>query len=170
MTRTIRIADSLTESKVSRLADILIAVVDSGASVGYLPPGDAETAADYWRSVCQPGVVLFFAEIDGVLAGTVQLDLAMKANASHRAEVNRLLVDPAYQRRGIGRFLMGALEGEALARGRTLLHLDTREGDASNDFYRSLGWIEVETIPMLARSAAGTLDGTTSYYSVSPEP
>ena len=84
--------------------------------------------------------------------------------ARHRAEVNRLLVDPAYQRQGLGRVLMEALEQEAQVLGRTLLHLDTREGDTSNAFYRSLGWTEAGTIPMWAASAAGELNGTVFYY------
>ena len=48
--------------------------------------------------------------------------------------------------------------------GRTLLYLDTREGDTSNDVYRALGWVEAGRIPKWARSASGTLDGTVFYY------
>ncbi len=162
----VRVADSLTDAEIDRLAAILVAVVDEGASVGYLPPLDPDEARAYWRHVCKPNVVLLLAEIDGVIAGTVQLEMATKANGQHRAEVNRLLVDPAYQRRGLGRLLMAALEGEARARGRTLLHLDTREGDTSNDFYRSIGWTEAGTIPMWARSADGSLEGTAFYFKV----
>ena len=162
----IRTASTLTEREIGRLGEILVAVVDAGASVGYLPPLDFEVAESYWRSVCKPEVLLLLAEVEGVIAGTVQLELATKSNARHRAEVNRLLVDPAYQRQGLGRVLMEALEQEARALGRTLLHLDTREGDTSNDFYRSLGWTEAGTIPMWAESATGTLDGTVFYFKV----
>jgi GNAT superfamily N-acetyltransferase len=166
MATTVRIAESLSESEVSRLADILIAIVDEGASVGYLPPLKRETAESYWRGVCQPEIVLFLAEIDSQIAGTVQLDCARKANARHRAEVNRLLVAPDFQRRGVGRILMEALESHARSIGRILLHLDTREGDKSNDFYRTQGWIEAGTIPLWAMSADGVLEGTTFYYKV----
>lgn len=157
---------SLDERQVDDLADLLVAVVAQGASVGYLPPLEREAATAYWRHVCAPGIVLLLAEIDGAVVGSVQLELASKANARHRAEVNKLLVAPHVQRRGIGRLLMTAIEAEARVHDRTLLHLDTREGDTSNDFYRSLGWTEAGTIPMWACSADGSLDGTVFYYRV----
>ena len=164
MTVSVRIAESLSESEVDQLAAILVAIVDAGASVGYLPPLDIATSRSYWRGVLQPDIFLFLAEIDGQIAGTVQLECARKANARHRAEVNRLLVAPEFQRRGVGRVLMDALESHARSIGRTLLHLDTREGDRSSDFYRAQGWIEAGTIPMWAMSAEGRLEGTTFYY------
>jgi GNAT superfamily N-acetyltransferase len=166
MAVSVRIAESLSESEVEQLAAILVAIVDAGTSVGYLPPLDIETSRSYWRGVLQPDIILFVAQIDGQVAGTVQLECARKANARHRAEINRLLVAPGFQRRGVGRVLMEALESHARSVGRTLLHLDTREGDRSNDFYRSLGWAEAGTIPMWAMSAGGTLEGTTFYYKV----
>ncbi|MBX3070527.1 MAG: GNAT family N-acetyltransferase [Thermomicrobiales bacterium] len=166
MTTKIRVVTSLSDAEIQRLGEMLVAVVEAGASVGYLPPLDASVAQQYWRGVCKPEVLLLLAEVDGEIAGTVQLELATKANARHRAEVNRLLVDPKYQRQGLGRVLMEALESEAKVLGRTLLHLDTREGDTSNDFYRSQGWTEAGMIPMWARSSGGSLDGTVFYYKV----
>ena len=166
MTASVRIASSLSDAEVTRLADILIAIVDQGASVGYIPPLDRKTAEAYWRGVCGSDVVHFLAEVDGEIAGTVQLECARKANARHRAEVNRLLGAPEFQRRGLGRVMMEALETHARSIGRTLLHLDTREGDGSNDFYHSLGWTEAGTIPQWAMSADGKLEGTTFYYKV----
>ena len=55
---------------------------------------------------------------------------------------------------------------EALAReqGRTLLVLDTREGDAAELLYRKLGYTAAGVIPGYARSAGGSLDGSVFYY------
>jgi ribosomal protein S18 acetylase RimI-like enzyme len=58
-----------------------------------------------------------------------------------------LLVHPSWRRKGIGRAMMMALENEARAAGKTLLVLDTREGDSSNDLYRALGYREAGRIP-----------------------
>ena len=52
----------------------------------------------------------------------------------------------------------------AAENGWTTLHLDTREGDISNDFYQSRGWIRAGIIPRWAQSANGSLDGTVFYY------
>jgi GNAT superfamily N-acetyltransferase len=161
---TLRTVDDLTPDQVDQLADILIAVVAQGASVGFLPPLAREEAKDYWRGVLRPEVRLLVAERDGRIVGTAQLELATKVNGRHRAEVNKVLVHPACQRQGVGRRLMSAIETVARREGRTLLHLDTREGDPSNELYQAAGWTEAGRIPMWARSAAGTLDGTVFYF------
>lgn len=161
---TVRVVDDLTTKQVADLTDVLIAVVAQGASVGFLPPVAREEAERYWRGAVKPGVMLLVAERDGRVVGTAQLELAMRANGRHRAEVNKVLVNPECQRQGIGRLLMTEIESVARREKRTLLHLDTREGDRSNDVYLALGWIEAGRIPKWARSAAGTLDGTVFYF------
>lgn len=160
----VREVTSLSRSEIEQLSGILVAVTEDGASVGYLPPLDPSEARSYWEGVVRPGNILLVAERDGRIVGAAQLELAMKRNGSHRAEVNKVLVDPACQRQGIGRRLMEALEDVARREGRTLLHLDTREGDGANDLYRRMGFTEAGRIPQWARSAAGTLEATVFYY------
>jgi ribosomal protein S18 acetylase RimI-like enzyme len=161
---TIHEVHSLTQNQIEQLAEVLIEVTADGASVGYLPPLDRDEARAYWEGVVRPGIILLIAERDGMIVGTAQLELAMKLNGRHRAEVNKVMVDPACQRQGIGRRLMEGLEEVARREGRTLLHLDTREGDGSNDLYRRLGYTEAGRIPNWARSASGALDATVFYY------
>ena len=68
---------------------MLIDAVDSGASIGFMPPLLAEDARSCWRGVIvavQEGSrVLLVAEDDGLIQGAVQLGLEMRANGSHRA-------------------------------------------------------------------------------------
>jgi ribosomal protein S18 acetylase RimI-like enzyme len=59
---------------------------------------------------------------------------------------------------------MLALEEDARATGKTLLVLDTREGDPSNDLYRALGYREAGRIPGWARDAADTSSATVFWY------
>lgn len=165
---TVRSVNDLTEDQIGQLAEVLIGVVEQGASVGFLPPLEREDARHYWRGVLKPEVILLVAEREGDVVGTAQLEMAMRANGRHRAEVNKVLVHPECQRQGIGRALMGEIEAAARREGRTLLYLDTREGDTSNDVYRSLGWTEAGRIPKWARSASGTLDGTVFYFKELP--
>jgi GNAT superfamily N-acetyltransferase len=155
----------LTERQASELADILIRIVLSGASVGWMDTPDPVRARMYWLSVVRPDNVLLIAEDEGRVVGTVQLELAQKENARHRAEVNKVLVHPDRQAEGIGRMLMDAVEESARSRGRTLLHLDTDQSAESNAFYLRCGYTPAGTIPNWARSSKdGQFHGTTFYY------
>ncbi len=160
----VRRVSTLTEREIEQLSTLLVDVVASGASVGYLPPLDPETACSYWSKALDPLIDLLVAERNGQIVGTVQIERSPKQNARHRGEVCKLLVDPACQRQGIGRILMEAIVIEARAQGLRLLHLDTDAEDHSNAFYRALGWTEVGTIPMWAEAADGSIPGTTFYY------
>ena len=151
------------------LVDILVDAVEDGASVGFLAPLRRDEARAYWRSVrdamADGSRILLVAGAPGQRAtGTVQLDLAMRTNGRHRAEVVRLLVHTSARRHGLGRRLMQEIESRALALGRTTLVLDTREDDPSERLYRSLGWVLVGVIPKYAKSSSGSLDGSAFYY------
>ena len=151
------------------LVDILVDAVNDGASVGFLAPLAPDEARAYWRSVrdavADGARVLLVAAAPGQRAvGTVQLDLAMRANGLHRAEVVRLLVHTGARRHGLGRRLMLEIEARARALNRTTLVLDTRLGDPSEGLYRSLGWILTGVVPKYARSSSGALDGSAFYY------
>lgn len=156
--------DQLEPAIQRQLTELLIRVVEDGASVGFLPPLSYDEASAYWEDVLGPGVTLWVAVQDGQAIGTVQLQCAMKANGRHRAEVAKLMVDPDSRRGGIGRALMLHLESKAKDEGRTLLVLDTREGDPSNKLYQSLDYVQAGIIPDYAISSNGQLDGTVLYY------
>lgn len=162
---TIREATTLNDRELAQLSDILIRVVLAGASVGWMDTPDAISANHYWLGTLRPDNVLLVAEEDGKVVGCAQLELAQRENGRHRAEVNKVLVHPDCQGRGVGRSLMEGLEAAALSRGRTLLHLDTDQADHSNAFYLRCGFTPIGTIPNWARSNKdGTLHGTTFYY------
>jgi acetyltransferase len=159
--------DAARQSR-SELVALLQDAVAGGASIGFLPPLAADEAAAYWDGVLADLAagkrVLIAAMEQGRVIGSAQLELAGRANASHRAEVQRLIVHRDARRRGIGRALMAALEEHARRIGRTLLVLDTREGDPSEALYEQCGYTRVGAIPRYARSASGTLDGTVYFY------
>jgi len=150
------------------LAALLQDAVDSGASVGFLPPVPAAEAAAYWdavgTAVREGSRVLLVARLATTVVGSVQLELAERTNAQHRAEVTKLMVHRSARRRGVGRALMLAIEREAYRRARTTLVLDTRQGDPSEALYRALGWTFAGAIPRYAKSADGDLHATAIYY------
>jgi ribosomal protein S18 acetylase RimI-like enzyme len=157
-------ADRLSAAELDDLAELLVACVGDGASLGFHAPLSTEKARAWWAGFPRPGVVVLLAVDEDRVAGTVQLHAAESENGAHRGEVAKLIVHPAWRRQGIARSLMAALEDEARAAGKTLLTLDTREGDPSNDLYRALGYREGGRIPGWARDAAGTLSATVFWY------
>jgi ribosomal protein S18 acetylase RimI-like enzyme len=146
-----RLDAATAAASVPRLAEILVACVDTGASVSFLPPMAIQSAIDFYRAIAADVAggqkILLAGWIDGVLAGTVTLSFATQQNQPHRADVQKLLVHPAARRAGLGRALMQCVEREAIGAGRSLLTLDTNQGEAGEALYRSLGWAEAGTIP-----------------------
>ena len=142
--------------------------VEGGASVSFLLPFTRTDAQASWQEVLQAvaagETVLWGAWLGGRLVGTVQLVPSPKANQRHRADVARLLVHSAARRQGVGRALMEDLEREARARGRTLLMLDTRAGDASEALYQAMGWVRFGVVPRMARGTHGPLEDCAFYY------
>lgn len=152
------------DKHVDELSELLIQVVEDDASIGFLPPLQLSDANKYWLNVLNPEVFLYVAKINNQIVGSVQLQLCTKLNGGHRAEIAKLMTHPNYRRNGIGRSLMNKAEERAKKEGRSLLVLDTREGDPSNLLYSSIGYIQAGKIPYYAKSANGELHSTVIYY------
>ena len=160
--------ENAVRAAMPALIDILRDSVAGGASVGFLPPLGEVEAAEYWRTVVTAigdgSRLLLVARQRGEIVGTAQLDLCMRPNGRHRAEVMKVMVLRSARRRGIGRALMLALAAHARRLARTTLVLDTRQGDPSEQLYASTGWIFAGAIPGYAESAGGALDASAFYY------
>jgi ribosomal protein S18 acetylase RimI-like enzyme len=152
------------EEHIDKLSELLVKVVEGGASIGFLPPMKLSEAEKYWETILKPEVILFIATINNQIVGSAQLQLCTKQNGRHRAEIGKLMTDPKFRRSGIGRSLMQKVEERAKQKGRSLLVLDTREGDPSNHLYISIGYVEAGRIPNYAKSANGELHSTVFYY------
>lgn len=161
---TVREITFLLPSETDDLCEVLIACVNDGASLGFHAPLARDIAQGWWERVPRPGVTLLVAEADGHIGGTVQLHAAESANGAHRVEVAKLLVHPAWRRRGVASTLMNAADAIAREQGKLLIVLDTREGDPSNLLYESVGYQQGGRIPDWARDAAGELTATIFWY------
>ena len=166
-TWSVRRVHALDDTQIDELATVLIDCVEGGASVSFMHPLSRERAVAFWRRVAQ-GVAageraLIVAEDARGLCGTVQLVLDQPENQPHRAELSKMLVHRRARRQGLGAALMRAAEAAARDCGKTLLVLDTANGEAER-LYERLGWTRVGVIPGYAFLPQGGLCGTTVYY------
>jgi GNAT superfamily N-acetyltransferase len=152
---------------VPALADVLSDCVNGGASVSFMAPYSLADASAYWRGIADTvdagAVSVLVAELNGVVAGTVQVGYDVPPNQPHRGEVRKLLVHRRERNQGLGAALMRAAEREAASRGRSLLVLDTASG-AAERLYERGGWIRVGVIPHYALWPTGGFCDTTIFY------
>jgi GNAT superfamily N-acetyltransferase len=149
------------------LASLLQDAVHGGASVGFLAPLAPEAARQYWLDVFRvldSDRLLWVAERDDQLLGTVQLQSCAKDNGRHRAEVQKLLVLSQARGQGIAGRLMRAVESEARAQGLRLLVLDTLQGSQAEQVYGHLGWQRAGEIPDYAAAPDGALFPTVIFF------
>lgn len=155
-------------SRLDDLAAVLADCVAGGASVGFMQPYGPEEAHAYFAEVAtavEDGAVLLFgAESDGRIVGTVQVGMKQMPNQPHRGDLRKLLVHRAARGLGLSRRLMEAAERAAAAGGKTLLVLDTATGSPAEAIYARLGWTAVGVIPDYALWPDGGLCGTTVFY------
>lgn len=150
------------------LVDLLIDSVEGGASVNFIWPMTRAKAEKWWdgalASHARGERLIFTAEADGGIDGTVQLILAAPENQSFRADLAKMLVHSRARRRGLGALLMQAAETEARRIGRTLLTLDTETGSDGEKLYLRLGWVKFGEVPGFAMNADGSGRQTCSFF------
>jgi ribosomal protein S18 acetylase RimI-like enzyme len=158
------------EARINELSDLLHACVMDGASVNFVMPYAMADAERFWRKKVlarmDDGLLTVLGWMEGGrVVGSVQLDADTPPNQAHRADVKKMLVHPAFQRRGIGRALMAAVEQAARDKGLTLLTLDTRSGDKGEPLYRASGFEVAGVIPAYSRDPfADVYDACTYMY------
>jgi ribosomal protein S18 acetylase RimI-like enzyme len=152
------------------LSQLLINCVDKDSSIGFLPPLSNNDAVEYWESVNDElrhkNKAIFIAIKDGLILGSVQLSLATKRNALHRAEIEKLMVCKSARGQGVAKALMQYLETTAINKNRSLLVLDTRKGDIASSLYKKMNYLVGGEIPNFAQNAVGQLESTVYFYKV----
>jgi GNAT superfamily N-acetyltransferase len=150
------------------LIDLLVDGVENGASVNFIWPMTRAKAEAWWDGALASHTrgerLIFAAEANGTVNGTVQLILAAQENQSFRADLAKMLVHSKTRRQGIGAALMRAAEDEARRIGRTLLTLDTETGSAGERLYLRLGWTKFGEIPGYAARADNTARERCSFF------
>lgn len=167
MVEIVRLNHEEAQNACPELVDLLIDAVEGGASVGFLLPIDRAEIEAYWRKVLDTlsERVLLVAREHGRIVGSVQLALENRANGTHRAEVQKLLVHRSARRQGLATKLMEAVEAAARSHNRTMLVLDTAKGHSAEPLYLKLGYQVAGMIPNFAISPhRDTIDATVVMY------
>lgn len=167
-TQIIELDGPAIQQRLQALCHILADSVAAGAAISFMAPLPTVDAARFWSQDVQPEVaagrrVLFGAERDGDLLGTVQLLTAMPPNQPHRCEIAKMIVHPRARRLGIGRALMHRALERARDLGKTLVTLDTRTGDVAEPLYASVGFAVAGVIPDFAWDPDGKARHATTY-------
>ena len=150
------------------LSDMLIEAVKNGGSVSFMHPLALQTAEAFWRdalAAADRGERIVLGAFDGEdLIGTVTLVLNLAQNQPHRAEIVKMITRISHRGRGVATALLRRAESMALARGRTLLVLDTASDGGAAPLYESVGFKLAGEIPDYALKPQGGLTGTKFYW------
>lgn len=115
----------------------ILAIREAGA---YLGSGPWDDDLNNIEEAYLQGGTFLIGEVDGRIVAMG----AFRKISEERAEIKRMRVHPAYQRRGYGQTILQELEARALAMGYTVLFLDTATVlVAAQNLYRKNGFREM---------------------------
>jgi ADP-ribose pyrophosphatase YjhB (NUDIX family)/ribosomal protein S18 acetylase RimI-like enzyme len=124
---------------------ILALLVTVPANAGFTAV-DLERARQRFRE--KLGFDVLVAQVDGVLVGYLVLSL-VPALSGLRAWIDDVVVDPVFQRQGLGAALVEAAVHMADNRGATHLFVNVRRGNpGAREFYRACGFDEDGVAPL----------------------
>jgi len=150
------------------LSELLVETVASGGSVSFMHPMPLGDADAFWKDSLAAAArgerIVLGAFYGEALVGTVTLLLNLPPNQPHRAEIAKMMTRVSHRHRGVATALMQAAETDAIARGRTLLVLDTAVADGASKLYERLGFQLTGVIPDYALKPHGGLTGTMIYW------
>ena len=137
------------------LVDLLVDAVEAGAAVNFIWPMTRAKAEKWWDRAFTSlsGRLIFVAELDGRIDGTVQLVMAPQENQPHRADLAKMLNSAAGTMAGMGREARDAArERFKETLGGMLLTLDTESNGDGERLYARRGWIKFGEVPGYAFS------------------
>lgn len=153
---------------ISSLTGLLVEVVANGGSVSFMHPLAPEKARAFWEaslSAADRGERVVLGAFDREeLVSTVTLLLDCPQNQPHRAEIAKMMTRISSRGQGIARSLVIEAERIAIARGKTLLNLDTAADEGAAGFYERLGFQRAGEIPDYAFKPLGGLTATIIYW------
>lgn len=136
MSVSIRAASEVDDAVVAAFARLIPQLSSSSP---------APTAGDLLAIVDNPNSVLFLAEVDGALVGSLTLAF-YRIPTGLKAWIEDVVVDASARGHGVGEALNLAAIAEARARGAKNVSLTSRSSrEAANRLYQRLGFTPYET-------------------------
>ena len=158
--------EQFTGTDLADLCDAAEAAIKDGGGFGWLKPPPRHIFETYWKGVLLvPERQLFVARLDGVIAGSAQLNRPPRNNEAQafNAHLTSLFVAPWARGYGLARMLTQAAERAAVAGGAKVLNLDVRATQtAAIRLYEQLGYLRWGTHPCYARVDGKIIPG--HYY------
>lgn len=153
---------------IAALADLLIDTVANRGSIGFMHPVAPSKAIAFWEAslaAADRGARVVLGAWDkGDLIGTVTLLLDCPENQPHRGEIAKMMTRVSRRGEGVASALLREAERIAVAKGRTLLTLDTAEREGAAGLYEKMGYQRTGVIPDFALMPYGGLTGTIVYW------
>jgi len=92
-------------------------------------------------------IIHLVALVDGHIAGNIKLIKKTHPFYKHRCELGDVVVNPAFQKRGIAHALFDEVKKHAKEHGFRILETGVRGGTPAETVYRKLGFVEYSRLP-----------------------
>ena len=145
------------------LCDAAEAAIRTGGGFGWLAPPRRDVMEAYWRgTLLVPGRTVFVGRLDGVIAGSAQLDRP-RQNAEARAfsvSVSTFFMAPWARGYHLAPAILEACEDVARREGYTVLNLDVRDTQTrAIEIFEAGGYVRWGVHPRYARVGGEYITG-----------
>lgn len=160
---TVEMLNEFGPGDLQDLSDAAEAAIIDGGGFGWISPPPRETLEAFWRGVLLiPERDLFVGRIDGVIAGSCQIQKPARNNEAqrHTCSLTTTFVAPWGRGHGLSRDLVEIAEKHARDEGFKVLTLDVRETQhAAIRLYERLGYVRFGSLPHYAYVRDGFVSG-----------
>lgn len=150
----VELVTDLAGADLHDLCDAAESAIADGGGFGWLRAPERHVMESYWRGVLLvPERELFVARLDGVIAGSAQLQRAARNNEAQAyvGQLTTFFLAPWSRGHGLARRLIEAVEARAVAHGLKALALDVRATqERAIQLYEAMGFQRWGTNPCYA--------------------
>ena len=166
---SVELITELIGADLHDLCDAAESAIQDGGGFGWLRAPERHVMESYWRGVLLvPERELFVARLDGVIAGSAQLQRAPRNNEAQATvgQLTTFFLAPWARGHGLARRLVEAVEAGAIAHGLQAVTLDVRATQTrAIQLYEAMGYRRWGTNPYYALVERAWVGG---HYYVKP--